>query len=148
MRFAVLARRNGFLKEWWAKGSGKDMTLGKVLEPLLPVREKLNFIRGLYNAEALIGSIHSCQTSNLLTGAHLAPNSENLLRHQLRPSDCGEDEGPDESAQPRARHRALDRGHPQELLDDLFFAHLVEFRDDADAARTVPRACLRPPLPR
>lgn len=77
VRFAVLFSGNGFhSKEWWAKGSGKDMTLGKVLEPLLPVREKVNFIRGLYNAEALIGGIHSCQTGNLLTGAHLAPNGE------------------------------------------------------------------------
>src|SRR5947209_17966036 len=52
------------------------MQLGKVLEPLLPVREKLLFLRGLYNAEALIGGIHSCQTGNLLTGAHLAPGGE------------------------------------------------------------------------
>jgi len=74
VRMAVLFSGNGFhSKEWWAKGEGKNMTLGKVLEPLLPVREKLNFIRGLYNAEALIGGIHSCQTGNLLTGAHLEP---------------------------------------------------------------------------
>ena len=52
------------------------MELGKVLEPLRPVREKLLFLRGLYNEEALIGGIHSCQTGNLLTGAHLAPGGE------------------------------------------------------------------------
>src|SRR5438270_1414695 len=52
------------------------MQLGKVLEPLKPVRQKLLFLRGLYNAEALIGGIHSCQTGNLLTGAHLAPAGE------------------------------------------------------------------------
>ena len=52
------------------------MELGKVLEPLMPLREKLTFIRGLYNAEALIGGIHSCQTGNLLTGAHLASGGE------------------------------------------------------------------------
>jgi hypothetical protein len=74
VRFACLFSGNGFhSKEWWAKGEGKAMTLGKVLEPLLPVREKLTFLRGLYNAEALIGGIHSCQTGNLLTGAHLEP---------------------------------------------------------------------------
>jgi hypothetical protein len=52
------------------------MTLGKVLEPLLPHREKLLFLRGLYNEEALVGGIHSCQTGNLLTGAHLANGGE------------------------------------------------------------------------
>jgi hypothetical protein len=77
VRFAVLFAGNGFhSKEWWARGEGKDMQLGKVLEPLSPYREKLLFLRGLYNAEALIGGIHSCQTGNLLTGAHLAPGGE------------------------------------------------------------------------
>jgi hypothetical protein len=77
VRFAVLFSGNGFhSKEWWAKGEGPGMTLGKVLEPLHAVREKLLFLRGLYNAEALIGGIHSCQTGNLLTGAHLAPAGE------------------------------------------------------------------------
>src|SRR5262249_3267338 len=63
-------------REWWAKGEGRAMELGKVLEPVRPFREKMNFIRGLYNEEALIGGIHSCQTGNLLTGAHLAPGGE------------------------------------------------------------------------
>ena len=77
VRFAVLFTGNGFhAREWWAKGEGKDMELGKVLESLRPVREKLLFLRGLYNAEALIGGIHSCQTGNLLSGAHLAPAGE------------------------------------------------------------------------
>jgi hypothetical protein len=47
-----------------------------VLGSLRPFREKLLFLRGLYNQEALIGGIHSCQTGNLLTGAHLAPDGE------------------------------------------------------------------------
>src|SRR3984957_17085951 len=75
VRFACLFSGNGYhSKEWWAKGEGAGMELGKVLEPLRPVREKLLFLRGLYNQEALIGGIHSCQTGNLLTGAHLAPD--------------------------------------------------------------------------
>src|ERR1051325_7883059 len=77
VRFACLFAGNGFhSKEWWAKGEGAAMQLGKVLEPLAHVREKLLFLKGLYNAEALIGGIHSCQTGNLLTGAHLAPGGE------------------------------------------------------------------------
>jgi len=77
VRLACLFSGNGFhSKEWWARGEGAGMELGKVLEPLRPVREKLLFLRGLYNEEALIGGIHSCQTGNLLTGAHLAPGGE------------------------------------------------------------------------
>lgn len=77
VRFACLFAGNGFhSREWWARGEGAAMELGRVLESLRPFREKMNFIRGLYNAEALIGGIHSCQTGNLLTGAHLAPGGE------------------------------------------------------------------------
>ncbi len=77
VRLACLFAGNGFhSKEWWAQGEGEQMELGKVLEPLHPVRQKLLFIRGLYNEEALIGGIHSCQTGNLLTGAHLANGGE------------------------------------------------------------------------
>jgi len=52
------------------------MELGKVLASLQPHREKLTFIRGLYNAEALKGNIHSSQTGNLLSGAPLASGGE------------------------------------------------------------------------
>src|SRR5262245_2153493 len=77
VRFAVLFAGNGFhSKEWWAKGTGRDMKLGKVLAPLEPFREKMLFIRGLFNAEALKGNIHSSQTGNLLSGAPLASGGE------------------------------------------------------------------------
>ena len=77
VRFACLFSGNGFhSREWWARGEGARMELGKVLEPLAPYREKMLFLKGLYNEEALIGGIHSCQTGNLLTGAHLAPGGE------------------------------------------------------------------------
>ncbi len=72
IRFGVLFSGNGFHKDhWWAKGAGKDMELGKVLEPLNDYREKLLFVKGLYNEEALKGNIHSSQTGNLLSGAPL-----------------------------------------------------------------------------
>src|ERR1700730_5332788 len=77
VRFACLFSGNGFhSRDWWARGEGAQMELGRVLESLRPFREKLLFIKELYNQEALIGGIHSCQTGNLLTGAHLAPAGE------------------------------------------------------------------------
>ena len=73
VRLAVLFSGNGFhSSEWRAKGEGKQMELGQVLAPLNDHREKMLFIRGLYNAEALKGNIHSSQTGNLLSGAPLA----------------------------------------------------------------------------
>jgi hypothetical protein len=72
VRLAVLFAGNGFHRgEWWAKGEGKQMQLGKVLQPLEPFKEKLVLVRGLYNVEAGKGGIHSAQTGNLLSGAPL-----------------------------------------------------------------------------
>jgi hypothetical protein len=77
VRLAVLFAGNGFHStEWCARGEGKNLKLGKVLEPLGDFREKLIFIRGLYNAEAQKGNIHSSQTGNLLSGAPLASGGE------------------------------------------------------------------------
>ncbi len=74
LRFVCFFSGNGFhSKEWWAKGAGKDMELGRVLAPLVPHREKLLFISGLYNEQALKGNIHSSQTGNLLSGAPWPP---------------------------------------------------------------------------
>ena len=77
VRLAVLFAGNGFhSREWWAKGEGKDMELGRVLAPLADYRDRLLFIRGLYNEEAQKGNIHSSQTGNLLSGAPLASGGE------------------------------------------------------------------------
>lgn len=77
VRLGVLFSGNGFhSKEWWAKGEGKQMELGQVLAPLTDYREKMLFIRGLHNAEALKGNIHSSQTGNLLSGAPLSAGGE------------------------------------------------------------------------
>jgi hypothetical protein len=77
VRLAVVFAGNGFhTKEWWARGRGRNMELGRVLSPLAPHREKMLFIRGLFNAEALKGNIHSSQTGNLLSGAPLASGGE------------------------------------------------------------------------
>src|SRR2546423_9745991 len=77
VRLAVIFSGNGFhSKEWWARGEGKQMELGQVLAPLNDFREKMLFIRGLYNEEAQKGNIHSSQTGNLLSGAPLASGGE------------------------------------------------------------------------
>jgi len=77
VRLAVLFSGNGFhSKEWWARGSGKEMELGQVLAPLTDLREKMVFVRGLYNEQALKGNIHSSQTGNILSGAPLASGGD------------------------------------------------------------------------
>jgi hypothetical protein len=77
VRLAVLFSGNGFhSKEWWARGEGKAMELGRVLAPVADFREKLTFVRGLYHEEARKGNIHSSQTGNMLSGAPIASGGE------------------------------------------------------------------------
>lgn len=77
VRVAVLFSGNGFhSREWWARGAGAQLELGQVLAPLADLRERLVLVRGLFNAEALKGNIHSSQTGNLLSGAPLAAGGE------------------------------------------------------------------------
>ena len=78
-RMAILFSGCGYhSREWWARGQGKEMQLGGVLAPLNDFRDRMVFVNGLYNAEALKGNIHSSQTGNLLSGAPLA--SGGLIR--------------------------------------------------------------------
>ena len=130
VRLAVLFSGNGFhSKEWWAKGEGKAMELGKVLAPLADFREKMLFIRGLYNAEALKGNIHSSQTGNLLSGAPLASGGEirsGTSIDQLLAAEAT-------AARPRCRASCLacETVEPvgaQELFDALQLAHFVDAR--------------------
>tara|TARA_B100001750_G_C15454871_1_gene571018 strand:- start:187 stop:1422 length:1236 start_codon:yes stop_codon:yes gene_type:complete len=76
-RMAILFSGCGYHRhQWWAEGQGPEMELGKVLQPLNDFKERMIFIRGLYNAEALKGNIHSSQTGNLLSGAPLASGGQ------------------------------------------------------------------------
>ena len=71
-RFAALFMGNGINSQhWWAKGSGEGMELGKSLQPMAPLKSKMNFITGLFNKHATGVGIHPGQTGNILSGASL-----------------------------------------------------------------------------
>ena len=71
-RFAALCMGNGINpNHWWAKGAGAEMELSKSLEPLAPLKTKLNVIHGLFNKQATGVGIHPGQTGNILSGAAL-----------------------------------------------------------------------------
>lgn len=68
-RFAVLFMGCGVNPDhWWANGSGAGLQLGKTLEPLAPIKGKVNVINGLFNKAATGLGIHPAQTGNLLSG--------------------------------------------------------------------------------
>src|SRR6202789_831070 len=72
-RFGVVFLGCGINEDHWsAEGSGAAMKLSKTLQPLEPLKQKINVIDGLY-VKALTGQgIHPAQTGSLLSGAHIS----------------------------------------------------------------------------
>ena len=76
LRFATLFMGNGInYPNWWAKGEGAEMELGKCLQPMEPLKEKTNFIFGLFNKNSTGVGIHPGQTGNILSGVSLQKGS-------------------------------------------------------------------------
>jgi len=77
LRLGIVFFSNGVEPaHWWAKGSGATMELGPGLTPMLPHREDMVFIRGLFNQTAFVSTSPHLGRMNLLSGAPvcLEPN--------------------------------------------------------------------------
>ncbi len=72
-RFGVLFMGNGVNENHWdAQGLGAEMNLSKTLEPLEPLKHKINVIHGLFQKRATGLGIHPPQTGCLLSGAKIS----------------------------------------------------------------------------
>lgn len=70
LRLGIVYFSNGVEPaHWWARGSGAAMEMGPALEAMLPHREDLVFINGLYNRTALESTSPHLGRMNLLSGA-------------------------------------------------------------------------------
>src|SRR5258708_3259024 len=94
VRFGCIYFSNGVKPpHWWAKGSGAEMQFGEGLQPMMPFREDLIFLRGLYNEQAVAHkSPHLGRISNLLSGGWVstdqndircAKTMDQLLAHEI-----------------------------------------------------------------
>jgi hypothetical protein len=69
-RLAVLFMGNGVNENLWgSEGSGQAMKLSETLEPLEPLKHKINVVHGLFHKRAMGNGIHPAQTGCLLSGA-------------------------------------------------------------------------------
>jgi hypothetical protein len=76
-RFATLFMACGVNPDhWWARGSGAAMELSRTLEPMAPLKAKMNVLSGLFNKHATGVGIHPGQTGNILSGAALQRGAE------------------------------------------------------------------------
>ena len=70
LRLGIVFFSNGVEPiHWWAKGAGNAMEIGPGLTPMMPHREDMVFIRGLYNQSALASSSPHLGRMNILSGA-------------------------------------------------------------------------------
>jgi hypothetical protein len=77
LRLGIVFFSNGVEPtEWWAKGSGAGMQLGPAALPMMPHREDMVFIQGLFNQSAFVSTSPHLGRMNLLSGApvSLDPN--------------------------------------------------------------------------
>jgi hypothetical protein len=71
-RFGVIFMGNGVNEDHWdATGNGAEMKLSKTLEPLEPIKHKINVIHGLFQKRAMGQGIHPAQTGCLLSGSQI-----------------------------------------------------------------------------
>jgi hypothetical protein len=72
-RFGVVFLGNGINEDHWgAEGQGAELKLSKTLQPLEPLKQKINVIDGLYVKSLTGQGIHPGQTGSLLSGAHIS----------------------------------------------------------------------------
>jgi hypothetical protein len=75
LRLGIVYFSNGVEPiHWWAKGSGASMEIGPGLAPMMPHREDMVFIRGLFSESALASSSPHLGRMNILSGAPVSLN--------------------------------------------------------------------------
>ena len=129
-RFAVLFMGNGVNEDHWgSEGSGAEMKLSKTLEPLEPLKHKINVIHGLFHKRAMGQGIHPAQTGCLLSGAMIQKGAivkAGITIDQMLANRIGQD-----TAQPSivlACEQRDDRFPRDQLLAGLQFAPVLAER--------------------
>jgi hypothetical protein len=73
LRLGIVYFSNGVEPaHWWARGSGAAMEIGPALQAMMPHREDMVFINGLYNQSAFESTSPHLGRMNLLSGASVS----------------------------------------------------------------------------
>ena len=79
LRLGIVFFSNGVEPiHWWAKGSGADMQIGPGLQPMMPHREDMLFIQGLYNQTAAVSTSPHLGRMNVLSGATVSLDPKDI----------------------------------------------------------------------
>jgi hypothetical protein len=79
LRLGIVFFSNGVEPaHWWAKGAGAGMELGPGLLPMMPHREDMVFVQGLFNQSAAASSSPHLGRMNVLSGAPVSLNPSEI----------------------------------------------------------------------
>ena len=133
LRLGIVFFSNGVEPaHWWAKGSGAAMELGPGLLPMLPHREDMVFISGLFNQSALVSTSPHLGPHEPAVGRAGQPRSQrDSRRHVDGSGDRRGHRRSDRDPEPRARHRAQRAAARGRALDDLRVEPVVGVADQA-----------------
>ena len=88
LRLGIVFFSNGVEPaHWWAKGAGASMELGPGLTPMMPHREDMLFINGLFNQTALASTSPHLGRMNVLSGMSSLPVSGDVSWRSVRAGD-------------------------------------------------------------
>jgi len=79
LRLGIVYFSNGVEPiHWWAKGRGAEMQLGPGLLPMMPHREDMLFLQGLYNPTAAASTSPHLGRMNVLSGAPVSLDPDEI----------------------------------------------------------------------
>jgi len=79
LRLGIVFFSNGVEPiHWWAKGAGANMELGPAAQPMMPHREDMVFVNGLFNQSAFVSTSPHLGRMNLLSGAPVSLNPNEI----------------------------------------------------------------------
>ena len=79
LRLGVVFFSNGVEPvHWWAKGAGASMEIGPGLTPMMPHREDMVFIQGLFNQTAHVSTSPHLGRMNVLSGATVSLDPKDI----------------------------------------------------------------------
>ena len=147
VRFACIYFSNGVEPAyWWAKGAGAAMEIGPGLKPMMPFREDMVFVKGLFNEQAARHrSPHLGRIPNLLSGAWVSTDQQEIrvgkTMDQVLAEHLGKQDG---RTQPRPRHRTDRAAARRRPVDDLRLVYFVGERHETGDQGNLPVTRLRP----
>ncbi len=79
LRLGIVYFSNGVEPiHWWAKGAGAGMELGPGLQAMLPHRQDMVFVQGLFNQSAFVSTSPHLGRMNVLSGAPVSLNPSEI----------------------------------------------------------------------